>query len=366
MPFSEVSLYNFRNIKNQKLPVHYEQVFFVGENGQGKTNFLEALYLLAYGRSFRVHRDTAMVTIGCDDMAVSAKWYPAGENQINTDIAIKYAQKKKEIRLNNTLVHNRKELLEYIPVIIFSHDDIVFVNGAAENKRWFFNQCLSRYHLDFIDILHTYTKILKTRNEIIKSRNLDLIDIYNRQLAENGSVMMQQRRNLVLEFNKIFTPLFRTISGVEEPIFVEYQPSWNADDRDSVMEILESRVEMDIHLGTTTSGPHRDKFSFRINDRDFLYEASTGQLRLMSLILRIAQAQLYAQKCGRKPVLLIDDVLLEVDTIKREKLIAELPEYDQIFFTFLPDENISRYERKNFISFQVNNGEYKVMHEKSG
>ena len=361
MPFSEVTLYNFRNIKNQKIPVHYEQVFFIGPNGQGKTNFLEALYVLAYGRSFRVRRDLIMLTRGCHDMAVSAKWHLNSQPQISTDISIKYNDKKKVIYLNNKIITDRKDLLEHIPAIVFSHDDIEFVKGPVESRRWFFNQCLSRYQLSFIDTLQTYTKILKTRNQIIKNRSFELLDIYNQQLAESGLVIMKARETLIKEFNELFTPLFETISGIEEPVSIEYRPSWKASNTETIVDIIEKRFDMDIHLATTTSGIHRDKFWFKIDGRDFLLEASTGQLRLMSLILRVAQARLYARMSGRKPVLLIDDVLLEIDGARREKFMAELPDYDQVFFTFLPDEDISRYRKHNSISYSVNGGDYKVM-----
>jgi DNA replication and repair protein RecF len=99
-----------------------------------------------------------------------------------------------------------------------------------------------------------------------------------------------------------------------------------------------------ILLNTSTSGPHRDRFLFRLGGRDFLKEASTGQLRLMSLVLRAAQSRLYARMAGKAPVLLLDDVLLELDAPKRKKFMLELPKYQQAFFTFLPDENISLYQ----------------------
>lgn len=364
MPISELCLYNFRNIKNQKISVYYEQIFFLGMNGQGKTNFLEALYFLAYGRSFRSRYDEVMITNGCNEMSVSAKWhseYMDRENQVTTDIAIKYVQKKKEITINEKATASRKDLLEYIPIIIFNHDDIEFITGPPDTRRRFFNQCLSRYQIDFIDTLQTYRRILKTRNQIIKEQEFKLLDVYNQQLAECGLAIARARQKLLVEFNKLFIPLFETISHFGEPVSIEYQPSWKMDDAAAIVNSLENSLAMDTRMGTTTSGPHRDKFLFKVNNRNFLHEASTGQIRLISLILRIVQARLYAQMSGRKPVLLVDDVLLEMDTEKRQRCMKELPDYDQIFFTFLPDENISIYKKENSVSYSVKDGEYMVI-----
>ncbi|MGI9257079.1 MAG: DNA replication/repair protein RecF [Salinispira sp.] len=361
MPFSEITFYNFRNIQNQKVPIHYRQVFFIGINGQGKTNFLEALYALAYGRSFRASRDNIMITTDCAEMALFAKWHPDMEEGMNTAIAIKYTRGKKEIRRDGMLITDRTELLKHIPVILFNHNDIEFVSGLPENRRWFFNQCLSRYHTEFINDLQVYTKILKSRNKVLKEHDFSLLDIYNQHLVGAGIKIMRERQQLIQNFNSLFTPLFEKISEFGEEVTIEYQPSWNVLVEDELIRVLENKIDADMHRNTTTSGPHRDKFLFKVNGRNVLHEASTGQIRLISLILRITQARLYSQMSNKKPILLIDDVLLEMDREKQERLIQELPDYDQAFFTFLPDNDIYKTGNENAIRYSVHNGEYQKM-----
>jgi DNA replication and repair protein RecF len=357
MPFTEVSLVNFRNIASQKLPVHYEQVFFVGPNGQGKTNFLEALYLLAYGRSFRSQRDDVMLRHGCDEMSVRGRWRDPGAG-IDAEISVRYRDRKKDIRINDSPIRDRKELAEQVPCIVFSHDDIEFVKGAPENQRWFFNQCLSTYRISFIEVLRSYGKIVRTRNQVIRDRQLDMLPLYDAQMAASGIEIAEARAELVADFNELFTPLFAAVSGLDEELSIEYRPSWKDGGTEAVVRYLAEHRDRDLVMNTSTSGPHRDRFLFRLAGRDFLKEASTGQLRLMGLVLRAAQARLFARMAGKAPVLLLDDVLLELDAPKRRKFMEELPRYQQAFFTFLPDENISIYSGDNAVLYRVKNGEY--------
>ncbi len=357
MPFREIQLINFRNVRNQKIPVHSEQVFFIGPNGQGKTNFLEALYLLSYGRSFRSQRDDVLPMRGTEEMAVHGLWREP-ESGVDAKISLRYQSRKKDIRINDSPVRDRKELAEQVPCIVFSHDDIEFVKGAPDQQRWFFNQCLSTYQISFIDLLRNYSRLLKTRNQVIRDGNYDMLELYNGQLAAVGLELMRARNTLTAEFNELFTPLYAEVSGLEETLKIEYRPSWKTENEGDIERYLADHRDRDIAMSTTTSGPHRDRFMFRIADRDFIREASTGQLRLMSLVLRAAQARLYARMAGKAPVLLLDDVLLELDEPKRRKFMDQLPEYQQAFFTFLPDENISLYSGSDALVYRVRNGEY--------
>jgi DNA replication and repair protein RecF len=189
-----------------------------------------------------------------------------------------------------------------------------------------------------------------------------MVELYDSQLAETGMEIVRNRRSAVEEFNLLFSPLFSQISGIEEKVHIEYRPSWgSAAGGEAVQEYLHARRSRDLLYGTTMSGPHRDKFTFRRGERDFAADASTGQLRLISLILRIGQSSYYSKKTGRLPILLLDDVLLELDGGKREKLLAMLPEHEQAFFTFLPEEQYRRYVGEDTRTFWVENGWIRTM-----
>ncbi|MGM0675148.1 MAG: DNA replication/repair protein RecF, partial [Spirochaetota bacterium] len=142
-----------------------------------------------------------------------------------------------------------------------------------------------------------------------------------------------------------------------EPLHITHRPSWrNAATVSEAEAHLRDRREHDLYMKTTTSGPHRDRFVYRYRDADFTKTASTGQLRLVSLILRVAQAQFFAARSGRAPLLLLDDVLLELDPRRRKAFLGELPHYEQAFFTFLPDERFNEYRGEHTLIYHVSDG----------
>ena len=455
MGFTSISTYSYRNLQNQRVSLKARRIFLVGENGQGKSNFLEAVYLLSYGSSFRTNRENELITHGTREMALNGRYARPEEDYIEGSVAFKLSRagrpgqtigavgeagsstpapdevpdsntapaaaanaqtaqnpknaapaasttpskektKEKIIELDGTRIHDRKQLISHLPAIVFSHDDIYFVNGPPERRRWFFNQTLSLFDPLFIDTLRDYRKILKMRNLALKDQRRDLIPIYDQQLATAGLEIQRRRADLINDFNRVVAPIFEQVSTISEPLTIEYRPSWPAgpstasrpaniagataaglasdaaknastaaapsalnqnpnqnpkpnpdpahapkeapDGIDQVCRLLEEKREQDLLYGTTSSGPHRDRFIFRLAGSDFARIASTGQLRLMSLILRIGQCRYFSEKTGRRPILLLDDVLLELDSERRKRFLAQLPEYEQAFFTFLPDE----------------------------
>lgn len=359
MPFAQIQFYQFRNLKNSRIPVPSEQVFFIGENGQGKTNFLEAVYFLCYGRSFRTKRDDQLVRHGADEAMVLGRWNDGGPD---TEIKITMNKGKKEIRLDGRLLEDRGELVDLVPCVVFSHEDIDFVKGSPDMQRWFFNQTCSMIDREYLEHLRRYTKLLKSRNLVLKDGRRDLLGPYDHQLALHGIELQAFRKRAMVLVNEVVGRIFARVSGLQGDFSIDYQPNWGEPEGElEAIRILEERRELDLAQRTTTRGPHRDRFAFRYEGKDFTQMGSTGQLRLISLILRAAQAEILHDYRGRRPVLLIDDVLLELDDEKRKRFLSCLPAFSQAFYTFLPDEHVREYIQGERISFLVQDGEF---HEK--
>jgi DNA replication and repair protein RecF len=161
----------------------------------------------------------------------------------------------------------------------------------------------------------------------------------------------------VEEFNRTLTPLFARVSGIQEEVRIRYRPCWQGTTVAEVERELERSLQTDLRFTVTTTGPHRDRFQLLQGTREFSHQASTGQVRLGSLLLRVAQTRFYQAKTGRRAVLLLDDVLLELDSTRRERFLGEIPEYEQAFFTFLPDEQFLGLRRQNTLVYRVNAGE---------
>ena len=329
-------------------------VYLIGENGQGKTNFLEALYCLSYGSSFRTRTDKDLVSWEREEMGLSGVFDAPQEPQGR--LSVQWKDGTKSIKLHGKPVVDRKELIKRVPSIAFVHDDFLFAGGPPERRRWFMDQTLSLHDPLYVDQLRRYRKLLKERNFLLKTRQLSLLDHYSEQLAFAGLALMERREGLVTEFGALFTPLYQEVSGLEGEVVLRYRPSWGEDrSTSSVMERLKEKQESDVALGSTGSGPHRDRFIFQRNGRDFTKTASTGQQRLLSLVLRASQARFYQETTGRKPLLLLDDVLLELDPAKRRLFRDKLPEAEQVFYTFLPGEETGRMGEDS-LTYEVREG----------
>lgn len=354
MGFERVRHYNFRNLKDATIELGSNQVFLLGENGQGKSNFLESLYMLSYGVSFRTHRDAELVRLDESEMAVDGDIFIEGARR---QVQIRYQEGSKQIRIDSELLRDRRDMISLSPSVVFRHGDMEFVSGAPEMQRWFIDQTLSMGQALYVDDLRRYRRILRNRNMALKQRELEMLPIYDQELAEVGFEITRRRDRVIQEFNTVFVEEFRAIAGLSDDLTLKYRPSWtDLDGVEAIVRRLAERRDNDIEQRTTTSGPHRDRLLFRYQERDFLRVASTGQIRLVSLILRVAQARYYWTQSGRRPVLLLDDVLLELDPVRRSRFVDRLPPSDQRIFTFLPGEPIDAYRDDATLVYYVEDG----------
>ncbi len=353
MRFTSLSYSSFRNIFSGSVQTEAENILLYGPNGQGKTNILESVYILSYGSSFRTPMLRECIKNGEDGFSVSGTYTDNGENG---KITVSYYDRSRRIILDGKEIKDRKTLIYQFPCIVFCHEDINYIKGEPEYRRRFFDQMMCLYSPSFFDSLRSYRAVLAQRNAAVKNGDVSIIGLYNERLATYGLEIMRERKKAEAEFNTIFPVLFSEISETDYKLEVVYQPSWKDDTVDAVVRNLEETVERDMKLGTTAGGPHRDRFTIMSQYGIFNQMGSTGQLRLCSLLFRIAEAIYFTRMTGRSPILLIDDVLLELDSTKRGKVLSSLPDYSQAFFTFLPNEEYNE-KMSDRISYLVREGE---------
>jgi DNA replication and repair protein RecF len=368
MIFSSLRTTSFRNLHNSEIFTGSKDVYLIGKNGQGKTNFLEALYFCAYGSSFRTVRDSE---IACNSINInSEKSFSASvKTSANTNVLVKFKKNKKTVLIDGKRIEDRKDLLSITPCIIFCHEDMEFVSGTPERRRWFFDQVLSLYDPVYLEDLRCYKRVLKSRNIVLRDYaqhkyegNVEtVLDALDLQCVMYGVKLMEKRETAVQLFSGILGPLYEEVSGIKG-ISVKYIKSWK--NADNAVSLLSEKRAADKASGLTLSGPHRDRYVFSQNSffedvdvsTDFTVNASTGQRRLLALLLRTAQSIRYSQMTGKSPVLLLDDVLLEMDGEKRRMFLSVLPGYDQAFFTFLPEEPYNQYRNKDTLIYNVSEG----------
>ena len=372
MRFAILKYASFRNLVDAETDIRGKDVFLVGENGQGKSNFLEALYFCSYASSFRGARDRDLIQNGEKSCSASV----VIDDSLYSNVNVSIRDGKKSILLDGKHVEDRKELLSVAPSVIFSHEDMEFVCGTPERQRWFFDQTRSLWDPLYLDDLRKYRQIVKSKNIILRSEQTHqnrtaaypsedaaaILDALDPQLAMYGLELTRKRRETAEEFSAVFEPLYRDISGIAG-IGVKYIPSWKEDGlAETIAHLLEKRRH-DVSFGVSLSGPHRDRYLFTHRGEDFSQKASTGQRRLLALLLRIAQAKIFLGKTGKKPVLLLDDVLLELDIEKRRKFLLAMPDYEQAFYTFLPGEPYEKYRKSDTLVYSIKSG--RVMGETS-
>ena len=356
MGFEALRFFNFRNLLDGELPLDAREVFLVGENGQGKTNLLEALHLLVVGSSFREKRESAFPRDPSAPLSLSARLGAEGASTVGLLMA---PGKRKEIRVNDKAVTERRSLLAEALCIAFVQQDMDFVIGTPEDRRRFFDPTLVLSDLGFIDALRGYRQVLRSRNISLRDGSDELLDVYDAQLATLGLALQERRGDIVRRFDAVFEPLFREITGAAEPVRVRYRPSWEGlATPDDVVAHLAARRARDRLTATTGSGPHRDTCLYTYDGHDYGHFASTGQLRLCALALRVAQARFLAETTGRRPILLLDDVLLELDPARKRAFLDRLPACDQAIFTFLPDETWQAYRTDDTRVLEVRGGDF--------
>jgi len=370
VPFVSVRLSSFRNLCDDTLDCSAERVFLVGENGQGKTNFLEALYYLSYGSSFRgavdsdvprrIPADSSSPEAGRSFLLEGTIRREEDDPGIPPDVyTLVWRDGSKEISRSGKKLSDRKELVESNPSIVFCHEDFSFSNGEPERRRFFFDQTAGLVSTGYIDLLRSYKRALKQRNAALKDKRISLLEFLDEQLVTQGLLLVRERQQLEAEFRDRFSALYETVSQLGRPVELRYRPNWGGGaGREELLAKLASRREEELAMGTSLSGPHRDRWTFVSGGRDFAATASTGQLRLLSLVLRTSQADYYSERSGRRPVLLLDDVLLELDPGKRKRFLDALPPASQAFFTFLPGEHWEDYQGESTIVYHVEHGRF--------
>jgi DNA replication and repair protein RecF len=358
MSFECIRLDSFRNLEDAEIDTRADRVFLIGENGQGKTNFLEALYYLSYASSFRGPVDAEAVKRGSASFVLLGRMRSPGD-LVADEIAVRWHSKNKEIRRNGKPIRDRKELVELNPAIVFCHEDYAFAAGEPERRRYFFDQAAGLVSIGYLDTLRDYKRVLKQRNAALKENRQNLLDLLDQQLAGKGLELMEYRARLLEEFDGRFAARYEAVSLLGQELRIKYRPNWPIGiSIDDILARLAAKRIDELALGTSLSGPHRDRWGFDSGARNFSATASTGQLRLLSLILRMVQAEYYTAITERRPVLLLDDVLLELDRGKRKRFLDLLPPAAQAFFTFLPGESLEEYSSGSTLIYEVRDGRF--------
>lgn len=319
-----LELKNYRNYEALSLELSSGTNIFFGDNAQGKTNVLEAVYVCATSKSHRGSRDREMIRFGQEDAHICMKVERSGVLH-KLDIHLK-KNKVKGIAVDGMIIKKYSQLFGVVNVVLFSPEDLGIIKNGPGERRRFIDMELCQLSKLYMSYLMNYTKILNQRNNLLKqlgndSSLLETLDIWDAQLVRYGSLLVRERKKFVSELNALIGDIHSKLSGGRERLVIEYEPSAGEEDYG---KRLFSKRSYDIKTRTTSVGPHRDDISFSIRDIDIRRFGSQGQQRTAALSLKLAEIELVRRVTNDKPVLLLDDVLSELDGRRQNYLLESI------------------------------------------
>ena len=328
MKITRAQLTNYRSYDTCVLAPCEGVNVLLGDNGQGKTNVLEALYLACTGRSHRTRQDRELIRWGADfaDVKVEAERRD-GSHEVEIILP---TLGRRRLRIAGQEVSRSGELMGHITGVLFSPEDLRTVKDGPAERRRFVDMALSQIKPAYYYGLQRYARALRQRNEVLKLAAaqpgvLSTLDSWDEQLAAAGAELMRQRREYVARLSSLAGETHREISDGREQLEIRYVPSVSmGDDAQAILETLFGARENDLRRMTTSVGPHRDDVLLTISGRDVRAYGSQGQQRTAALAMRLSELDVMREAMGEWTMLMLDDVMSELDPSRRRQLIGRL------------------------------------------
>ena len=299
MRLNNLQLINFRNYDNLHLNFKRNINLLVGKNGQGKTNIVEAIYMLSFGKSFRTNKDKEIIKFGSENLYIGGNYL---KNSSKGLIEVAIGNNKKGIKVNKIHIHKIQELLGNLNVVIFSPEDLKLVKDGPRERRSFIDKEISQIMPKYYNYLVNYNKILIQRNKTLKNRIVDenLLSVYDESLANYGAYIYVLRRDFIKKIAKISNEMHKKLTGNNEELLITYKNQINLTDEDTV--------------------------------KDAKLYGTQGQQRTASISLKLSEIELIKQEVNDNPVLILDDVFSELDETRQKLLVENLGDV-QMFIT---------------------------------
>src|SRR5277367_4740872 len=318
MHLAHLRLRDFRNYA--RLDVDFSPGFHVllGDNAQGKTNILEAIYLMATLRSFRGVGGAQMIRHAAKGYFVGGKVVGQGEREIK----MYWSARERNLSLDGQPVKKLADYFGALRTVVFCTEDLQLLKGAARARRRFLDLLLAQTQPGYLPLLQRYMHTVRARNALLKQRSTDeaALDSFSRELVLTGNQLIRWRTEMIPRFSPLARLAYRRISNDAEELRIEYQPSVK---NDYAVELAQSRSREKTFRATLV-GPHRDDLQLLLNEKAAGQFGSEGQKRTLAIALKMAQAEFFAGIHGSPPILLIDDVMGELDLKRRSGFLPLL------------------------------------------
>ena len=376
MNITKLSIDGFKNLSDVNIELDKKLNIIFGENAQGKTNLVEAIWLLSGCRSFRGTKEKDFININLEKADMNISFKNSLREQIISTTLKKQNIKEKNITLNGVPIKTLPKLFGNLKCVIFTPEDLDLAKGSPEKRRNFIDLCISQIKLGYFSVTDKYENILNQRNALLKRinqglSNIDELDIWDEQLARMGAYITLLRYNYIQKLDVFSKNLYKKMSSDREDLSLSYSSSvysnifgrtdYKGEMAEEYLEKMKKSRRDDVRAGFTTIGIHRDDIITKINELPSREFGSQGQQRSIALILKLSQAYILIEETDEAPIILLDDVLSELDK-NRQKFILSSIDNMQIIITTCDEIDKNLYNTKNGKYFKVNCGKVKEVH----
>jgi len=335
MFLSQLWLTDFRNYETAHLVFNEGITLITGDNGNGKTNLLEAIAWFSKGKSFRGAPNDALI-IQNKEKAILRAEITANTRKTTLEVELNNFGRN-QFQINGKNVNKKKELQEKIRTTIFGPEDLSLIKGSPSERRNYLDELLFDLHTKNQLIKTNFEKCLKQRNTLLKQAKGKLtteikttLDVWDEKFSESGQQLALERINLLEKLKPEIENILKKFTNNQDTVSFEYEQLW---EKEKLFETLQTERETDIRRGTTTTGPHRDEIGIKINNLLSKNHSSQGEQRSLALGLRLAGHEIIKKTTGSEPIVLLDDVFSELDATRCHTLIDLLPKKQAVLTT---------------------------------
>lgn len=337
----------YKNLKEAEFYPHEKINILCGDNAQGKTNLIEAIWICSGAKSFRNTKDKRMIGDDSQKMNIEITFKDSFRRQEIKYSAYKENLRDKEITLNGVKVRSIYKLFGNLKCVIFTPEDLELSKGSPDKRRQFLDLSISQLKGSYKSVAEKYENLLEQRNVLIKNINLsksnkDELEVWDEQLSQMGAYISYLRYNYIKKLNIFAKKMYGEISQGKETFEIEYKSTvfsilegkkdFAGEMAEEYRKALKENLECDLKAGFTLKGIHRDDICIKINGKNVREYASQGQHRSAALVMKLSQAYILAQETGDFPCILLDDVLSELDESRQKFVISKIHKM-QVFIT---------------------------------
>lgn len=363
MILKSISLLNYKNLEELHITLSEKINCFTGKNGMGKTNMLDAIYYLSFGKSFSNQPDSFTVRHGADFMMLQGHYVRKGE-EVNVAIGVQPG-KRKSMKRNGKEYQRLSEHVGLLPVVMVSPLDWDLIRGGSEERRRFIDQIISQSNQQYLQAIIAYNRALENRNHLLKNHVTDplLYESMEHTLCSAANIIHGERLRWIERFSEIFHEYYRLISGDAEQVKLLYESQLHDM---PLQDILNENRAKDLALGYTSGGIHRDNLDLTVGGFSMRKIGSQGQCKTYTIALRLSQYEFLRQYSGVQPILLLDDIFDRLDGSRVENIInlVASQRFGQIFITDTDRTYVNQMIRRcgsvDYQMVSVENGVCKV------